>query len=449
MRFLLIALVGFLTLSTVFDFDPGPAPGLKIKNALLYMIVMALLLRMTIDRSYRVQLPAIPMVFGVLIGYATLSYAAIWLVAPIAHYDFIRHGMYLKNSLVDQLLFFLVFFYGLRSDDDAVTLAKALLAACALSHAMAVLDALGIAHIGDIEQRWDGRVQGMIGESNQYGAFVAMSLPAIASLIVATRGFWRLFWLAATGVSALTLIMTVSRGAFVGTVFATVVGMYLFRRYVPTRKLVVLAAGFVGCAILAVTITMALGFGDLILHRLLGGARTSGDLEGVSSGRLEIWANAIAVMWEKPITVLTGYGWSAYMAMPFRLATHNHYLAHWFNLGVVGVTCAVLLLVIPVKTARAAALVARPSVRPLLIGFVIATIAVGTAVFFVDLYLPWHYYWAYAGAMMRLAVNQTEDVTASVAQPVVARGERVVRSTRDAHGWTAVASAGPNSFERR
>jgi hypothetical protein len=44
MRFLLIALVLFLTASAVFGFDPGPLPGIKIKNALLYLIVLALML---------------------------------------------------------------------------------------------------------------------------------------------------------------------------------------------------------------------------------------------------------------------------------------------------------------------------------------------------------------------------------------------------------------------
>ena len=32
MRFLLITLVLFLTASAVFGFDPGPMPGVKIKN---------------------------------------------------------------------------------------------------------------------------------------------------------------------------------------------------------------------------------------------------------------------------------------------------------------------------------------------------------------------------------------------------------------------------------
>ncbi len=81
------------------------------------------------------------------------------------------------------MLFFLVFFYGLRSNEDALTVLKVLLAAWAISHIVAVLDAIGMFHVGDIEQRSDGRVQGAVGESNQYGAFVALSLPAIVALV--------------------------------------------------------------------------------------------------------------------------------------------------------------------------------------------------------------------------------------------------------------------------
>ena len=64
MRYLLIALILFLTASAVFGFDPGPLPGVKIKNALLYLIVLALMLRVTMDRSYRIQLPGVPILFG-------------------------------------------------------------------------------------------------------------------------------------------------------------------------------------------------------------------------------------------------------------------------------------------------------------------------------------------------------------------------------------------------
>ena len=75
------------------------------------------------------------------------------------------------------MLFFLVFFYGLRSNEDALDRLEGAAGRWAVSHIMAVLDATGVFHVGDIEQRSDGRVQGAVGESNQYGAFVAFTLP--------------------------------------------------------------------------------------------------------------------------------------------------------------------------------------------------------------------------------------------------------------------------------
>lgn len=435
MRLLLIALVLFLTASTVFGFDPGPLPGVKIKNALLYLIVLGLMLRLTMDRSYRIQLTGVPILFGILIGYALLTYLAIVLVIDYPRYDPLVAGFTLKNSLFDQMLFFLVFFYGLRSNEDALTVLKILLAAWAMSHIVAVLDATGMFHVGDIEQRSDGRVQGSVGESNQYGAFVALSLPAIVALITMTRGVWRLFWLGASVVTAATLVMTVSRGAFVATMLATLMGVWLFRRYMPARKLLLWAACGVVAAALAGVVVISLGFGDLIYARVVEQGAT-GDLAATSSGRTEIWSTVLEVMFRTPLTLLTGFGWQAYGTFPFRWATHNHYLEQFFNLGLVGLICSALLFVVPVRTANAAATYASPEVRPALIGFGMATIAVATAVFFVNLYLPWLYYWAYAGIAMRLAANALEPPAYA---PAAAAPVRRTERARDAHGWTAAS----------
>jgi O-antigen ligase len=434
MRFLLIALVGSLMLAVALGIDPGPVPGLNIKNALLYLIMLMLLVRVTLDRRYRIQMPSIPLVFIALIGYAVLMYAIVVLVIHYPRYDVIRNGIFLKNSLFDQMMFFLVFFYGLRTDEEAVQVLKIVLTCWAVTHVAAVLSALGIVQFGRIEPDQDGRVQGLVGEPNQYGAFCALSLAATASLIFVTRGFWRLFWMGATAVSALALVMTVSRGAFVGSAIAACVGLYLFRRYVPTRRLF----AFAGWCFLALSFVVALataaGFGRLLVDRWLGGARVAGDVTGISSGRTVIWETALSVMWEQPITLLTGYGWQMYNAMPFRNAVHNHYLANWFDLGVVGVICAVLLLVLPIRYAGKAALRANDNVRPLLIGYVIGAMALAASVFFVQLYAPWHYFWAYTGVIMRIAINTLEGDNATVAVPV--RGRAALRSRRDAHGWT-------------
>lgn len=441
MRFLLIALILFMVASTVFGFDPGPMPGVKIKNGLLYFIMLGLMLRVTLDRSYRIQLPAVPVMFGLMIGYGLLTYLAIVLVIDYPRYDPILAGMVLKNSLFDQLMFFLVFFYGLRTNEDALTVLKVLLAAWALSHIFAVLDATGIFHVGTIEQRGDGRVQGLIGESNQYGAFVALSLPASVALIFVTRGAWRLFWIVASVLTAATLLMTVSRGAFVGMAFAVLCGMWLFRRYLSGRLLGMWAgAGLLALIVVAAVVT-ALGFDDLIYQRVMVHT-ASLDATEQSSGRTEIWSLVLGTMFRTPITLLTGFGWESYPTFPFRFVTHNHYLQYFFNLGLIGLVCSALLLIVPVRTANKAATFARPDVRPMLISFAIGTIAVATAVFFVNLYLPWIYYWSYAGIVMRLAANALEEPAYAPAPIGIEPAPRRSGRVRDAHGWTAASVGG-------
>ncbi len=437
MRFLLIALVLFLTASAVFGFDPGPLPGVKIKNGLLYLIVLGLMLRLTLDRNFRVQLPGVPILFGTMIGYALLTYVAIVLVIDYPRYDTLQAGFILKNTLVDQMLFFLVFFYGLRSNDDAMTVLKVLLTAWALSHIVAVLDATGVFHVGDIEQRSDGRVQGAVGESNQYGAFVALSLPAIIAMATITRGTWRLFWMAASVITAAALVMTVSRGAFVASIFAVMLSVWLFRRFMPARKLAFWAVCALAGAVIVGVVVMSLGFGDLIYQRVVNQG-VGADMTETSSGRTEIWLTVLEVMFSTPLTLLTGFGWEAYPTFPFRWVTHNHYLQQFFNLGLIGLICSALLFIVPVRAMNAAATYARPDIRPVLISFAIGTIALATAVFFVNLYSPWLFYWSYAGIVMRLAANALESpapVPAAVATPATRRTERV----RDPHGWTAAS----------
>jgi hypothetical protein len=437
MRLLLIMLVLFLTASAVFGFDPGPLPGIKIKNGLLYLIVLGLMLRLTLDRSYRIQLPAVPILFSTMIGYALLTYVAIVLVIDYPRYDALQAGFILKNSLFDQLLFFLVFFYGLRSNEDALLVLKILLTAWALSHIVAVLDATGFVHVGDIEQRADGRVQGAIGESNQYGAFVAMSLPAIVALVTMTRGVWRVFWLTASVITAAALVMTVSRGAFVASAFAVLYGVWMFRRYMPARKLMVWAAcGFVG-AILVGIVVLSLGFGDLIYQRVVNNG-VGADITETSSGRTEIWLTVLETMFRTPLTLLTGFGWEAYPTFPFRWVTHNHYLQQFFNLGLVGLICSSLLFLLPIRTANKAATFADPEVRPVLISFAMGTTALAAAVFFVNLYTPWLFYWSYAGVVMRLAANALEPPVRAHATVAVPSAQRAA-SVRDPHGWTAAS----------
>lgn len=438
MRLLLIALIGFMTLSGAFAFDPGPMPGLTIKNALLYALTLGLLLRFSMDKDFRIELPAIPVTFSVFILYAILTYVAVILVIRYPYYNVIRNGLNLKG-LVDQLLFFLVFFYGIRSSKDAVFLLKCLLTAWALSHVVAVLDATGLMHFGEVEQRSDGRVQGLVGESNQYGAFIALSLPVMIAVALWARGLQRLFWWSAASISAVALLMTVSRGAFVAMFVATVWGMVMFRRYLSGQHLVMLAGGVVVVVVLLVGLAAALGFGDLLYERLIAGTN-SADMVTTSSGRTQIWSNALARMFETPLSLLTGFGWRAYWSMPFRFSPHNHYLNQWFNLGLVGLACSVMLFVLPIRAARAAVERACSEHRGILISFIVACIAFATATFFVDLYAPWLDFWACTGIVLRIAVNAERHAPV----PAVDESPSLLAARRrgDPFGWVGTAQQG-------
>lgn len=431
MKILLLALIVFLTLSSVFAWDPGPMTGVKIQNGILYLLIAGLLLRFALDRKFKLELPGIHLAFVVLIAYTILSYLTVVLVVHYPQYGVVENGLHLK-IFIDQFLFFLAFFYGVRSQQDGIFILKCLLAAVALSHAVALMDALGLVRIGDIEQRVDGRVQGLVGESNQYGAFVALSLPALIAIAVTSRGLQRLLWMAAVALTAATLVMTVSRGAFVAVTVAGVWALFVFSRYAAPGRLFLWTGGVMAFAIVAVGAVIALGFGDLLHDRLVSDT-VSTDMGTRSSGRTQIWTDALATMMREPITFLSGFGWRAYWSMPFRYSPHNHYLNQWFNLGLVGLVCSVLLFVLPIATARSAAAKASAQVRPLLIGFAIAGLTFAVATFFVDLYVPWLYFWAYAGLTMRMALSSRETSAAPESVPA--------QKPPDTHpfGWVAVS----------
>lgn len=429
MRYVLATLTLFLTLSSVFNWDPGPAPGVKIKNFLLYMLVMGLVFSYANGHKFKIQLPSMNVAFIVLIGYSIFTYLAIVLFIDYPRYDMLTSAFDLKNRAVDYMLFFLVFFYGTRTEKDATFVLKCLLLSWVVSHFVAVLDAFGYVQIGDIERRGDGRVQGAVGESNQYGAFVALTLPAAVAMALAMKGWRRWLWMAAAALTAGTLLMTVSRGAFVATFVATVAGAYLFRRYLSLGK--IFSWGMMaGGAMLVIVLIVSLSFGDLLYERVVSGFSTR-DLGGTSSGRTEIWSTAIEMMFQHPQTLLTGFGWNAYWVMPFRYSPHNYYLAQWFNLGLPGLICSVLLLVIPVRTALRSFAVAPNHLRMPLAGFVVATIAYAAATFFVDLYVPWIYFWAYAGVSMRLAMIARD----SALEPVTENQPASAPLRGDPYGW--------------
>lgn len=421
----------FLLATDAVDYELTLIPGLSVKNIVVYMLGTLIALRMVVTRQSVMVAGQMQVVFVVLILYAVITWLVAALVIEYPRYDMYTSAIRLKNGLVDHLIFFLVFLFGVRDADEAITVVKGILLGVLLANVVTILDAMGILNIG-FKIREDGRTSGAIGESNQYAAFIVLFLPATIAAAVASRGILRLFWLGAALVGAYALAMTASRGGFVGLALALAVGAYLYRHLVSYSRV---AAWALGALVILVVFIALSPYGGLLAERMIGQS-AGGDMTEVSSGRSEIWTKALSAMVESPATFITGFGWDVYDTMPFNYSPHNHYLGMWFSLGLLGVFCSVYLLGTAVARAKRASERARPPHRGQLIAFVIGGIALMTAIFFVDLHNPWHYFWMYAGLVMRLALSVIEQPVTAQAS---AKGTTLLKSgsgvKRDPFGW--------------
>jgi len=422
----------FLLATDALNLELSLAPGLSVKNLLIYMIFVILALRMVVGRGTIMAAGQIQGAFIAQISYALVTLLVAGLLIQFTHYDLMQSAIKLKSGLVDHYIFFLVCLFGAQTSEDAIKVIKGLLLGALFANALTILDAAGVISLG-FKIREDGRTTGAIGESNQYAAFIILFLPATVAAAVAAQGVRRLFWVGAALVGAMALVMTASRGGFVGLAMSCAVGAFLYRHLISYGRV----SGWVfGTLILLVLVVSLSPYGHLLTERLIG---TSGSIDPntASSGRSEIWADALAVMYSQPISFVTGFGWDAYWSMPFQFSPHNHYLALWFNLGLPGLFLGTYLLFSVIARARRASVVASAPIRGHLIAFVLGATGVCTAIFFVDLHNPWFYFWMYAGLVMRLALCvETERAAVPVAAPVQSPTIR-----RDPFGWVHVSAA--------
>jgi hypothetical protein len=209
-----------------------------------------------------------------------------------------------------------------------------------------------------------------------------------------------LFWAGAGVVSATMMLMTGSRGAFVGLTVGGILGWYLCRRLISFARA---APVLIGLLVLGVPALLLVNmkFGgiltDRVIEMLLNPLTRSAD-------RSSVWLEGIGRMMNHPLTLLTGFGWDSYSVMGILYVSHNYYLLLWFELGVIGVVSYLMIIRGAVLTARSAAEVAPAELRAYFIAFIFGMFFLSVAVFFSLLYKPWLYIWAYIGMTMRLAV---------------------------------------------
>jgi len=413
-RLILTMMLGVLLVGMTFGFDFSLGPGLSIKNAFLYLILVAFTIETAVRRNRRFELPSVLVPFGLFVGYCLISWFTTGFVVQLPNYEPLITFITLKSQRIDHLIVFLLFFYGVSSSEDAIGLLRVFLWMVVVGNLLTVVDGFNIPDLGIIQQREDGRLGGPMGESNQYGAYLALTFPAVVSLMWDSQ---TKKWLAisASFISVLALLATGSRGAFAGLILGSVFATYFLRSFISLRQVALGAIASIAGVVIILAVFLSTDlFGDY-LQQLV--ERSTGSKRDVTAGRSQIWATAFNRMLEHPWSFLTGFGWEAYEYMRgFYKSTHNVYLNIMFHLGLPGLLLYLALMYNIFATCRRAILKATGMVRTQLVAFVLGFAALNVSLFFVELYKPWIYIWAYVGIILRISVESIRSSNCEVAE---------------------------------
>ena len=411
MRLLFMLVIGALASSDIFSIGMSMGPGLSVKNALIYPIALGLMFRMSVTGGFRMRVPILTTAFVVWIAYAILTWIVCVTVIHYPGYEARATGISLKSLMMDSAIFFFTFFYGVETKEDFLVLTKTLAFAVGVANIMTLMDVAGIIHLG-ITVGSEGveadRVFGVFGHANDTAALIVCLLPLLAAVATSSRGWARLFWYLGALSSIAVLMLTVSRGAYVGVAIGYAWAVWLCRRYLPASRVV--AWTLIGLTSLVVAVGLAAivmpEFTQVLTERIFN-QTMSVSASTASSGRTTLWLATLEVMMAHPITFLTGYGWRTHDLM-FSLVTHNDYLNQLFELGLVGLLAFLTIFYQTVRIALRAVATADAHLRPYMIALVFGMLGLAVSIFFVNLERPWDYVWLYVGFTLRAAVNAAE-----------------------------------------
>lgn len=415
MRLLLLLLFFILLTAETLGLDLSLAPGLSVKNAMLYLILLGIMIDTALHRNRVPEALSVVVPYALCIAYALFTWLVILLVIDYPGYSPLRSLIAWKGGLVDHLIVFLVFFYGVLNAKDALWLLKALIWTVMIVNIVSVMDTLNLPDLRLMDEDKNGRMMGPLGEPNQFALFISLFLPGAIALAVVERGWVRIIATFGASVSILAFVLTVSRGGTVGLVGGSLLAAVFLRRFLRLRVVSIGLLGILLMSIAAAALAYVYGFGELLYDRYVG--QSLGGGYEVSSGRTVIWAKALAKMTEQPVTFVIGYGWNSYDTFrDFGFAPHNTYLGVFFELGAIGLTLILIAYGSVLRIARMSLTGAQPEVFGFLIAFSFGFLTVLVGVFFVELSLPWIFAWAYAGASLRLALTKQDLEAASASR---------------------------------
>ena len=402
-RFLLYSMFIVLMIDNTPNMGIGFGLGLSAKNLYLYSLVLLIGIRaVTSPAGLRIVDLDIHVPYWMMMLYATLTWGILSIADPT--YSIFRGALTVKNQLIDLYLFMFAFRYGIESKSDYLSLLRAIIITLFVTSFITLIDYLNIPDLGIIGSH-QGRIEGPIGAANQYGALLAFLIPLTIACMPAKQsraGRW--FWQAGVLISAILLIATGSRGAFLSIIAGSFFGVIYLRNFLNMRQVLRFAAIAFLIAILLFAAFAIFNF-DFLMQRFEKTASES--LGRASSGRVDIWRAAILVMLEWPMSFIVGYGWNAYESSGIWKSAHNEYLDRWYEMGIIGVVLYVAVLRAMVARVRKRLNDMPDEICRIMIGYTFGMMMTYVNLFFVAIPDPWTVIWMVTGLVMGLQATSS------------------------------------------
>jgi O-antigen ligase len=228
-------------------------------------------------------------------------------------------GFVAVSRYVSFLLFLPFVLVAVRTEDDL----RRVLAAAALSLVLTFPYAIRqMVRFGD-------RLGVGLYEPNYFAANLALIIPVAVSLaLTQRRPGHRALWLGGAGVLALSLVLTGSRGGFLGLLIAAAVFVY-------RRRGMAAALGLVTVLIVAALPTT---LGERALSTLFEDRQADVGLEASNQAHMALFWGALRMIADSPLTGVGPYNFkelsSAYSGLDQRAIAHNSYLELAAELGI-------------------------------------------------------------------------------------------------------------------
>jgi len=273
--------------------------------------------------------------------------------------------------------------------------------------------------------RLTGFVGGLFGNANDFAMAMDLLLPFAVVLALKARGLQRAFYLFCAAALLFSVMMSFSRGGFLGLVAMGLVLLWKIGRHsrMMTIGLAVVSLGLF-------TLAIPNGYAD----RLFTIFHLEKDETGSAQERKELLNRAIQLAGDH---VVFGVGMGNYTIYSVKnKRAHNSYLEIWVELGLAGLVAYLILILKPLRSLRAICRATVNSHRPrdhdlylLSVGVEAAIVAYIVCSLFGSVQYDWYIYYpvAYAIAIRQLFSREQAGATA----PDAKAGEKQVAVAAD------------------